>query len=1082
MKLLQHSKFYFLLLFLILYSNLFSQNQKTALNSEKNLIEYSINNWDKENGLPTIELIDICQTDEGYIWLSSYNGLMRFDGKKFKTYNSKNIDFLNGNSLGAIAEDNTGTLWITSQSSGLISYKDGVFYNHFTSDSIKYLYSVIYVDSNDNIWSSTTEGGWFMYNKEDYKFLNYKIPLENIELKTICEDNTGTMWFGTAGNGIFKYSENQLINYTIKDGLNSNWVRTIYVDREDNLWIGTDKGVNIFNGKEFLDLEKLRGNTVNKIISNDEGKLWMSTSQGLICYDIETHEIESLSTSNGLRHNDINNLMIDHENSLWIINYKAGLTRIKENKFVTYSIENGMSGKIVNAVCETSPGIFLVGFNNGKINQIKNNNISEFKTKKSLHGKRIRHIMQDSKNNIWISTYSGLLMIAPNGKEEWYSENTGFPGKYIRLTYEDKNGNIWVASRNNGLIKINKEKSPEVFEKTEGLSSNMIMSIEEDPNGLLYIGTSKGGLIILDSEKVIKNITKNEGLAGEIVFNTFFDSKGNIWITTNEGLNCIFGNKVYKIETHKTYINFTPYDILEDNKGNLWMSTDKGVISVKRDCLIKKAKNITDSCDFILYDKNDGILQAECTSTSNALKSTDGTLWFPTVNGITCVNPNKLLKNNHIPGVYIEDFIVENESINLKDKIEINYGKNRISINFTALSFFEPDDVYFKYKLEGYENEWSEAVKYRSISFTNLLPGEYVFKVIACNNDGLWNTEGDSIRFSVLPKFHQTTFFYIILTIILIISLYFIYIFRVKGLKKKQKELELLINERTSEIRNMNHEISRKNKELIGYQNHLEEKISERTKDLEIAKLIAEKADQLKTSFLENLSHEIRTPLNIIVGYSSLIESDSSLSEKSKKCVSNIISGGNSLAKIVDSVLDVTRLHHDDIKLFETEFNLYEFLDKIHSEFINSAIFKKKLDTELNKVCNINKDLIVKCDKEKLHTILFNLIENALKFTDSGYVEYGVNIGENNKLLFYVKDTGIGMEAENIKYIFDKFRKIETNNNVLYRGLGLGLSITQGLVKLLKGDISVESEAGKGTQFNFFIPVSIISKQKTERQ
>ena len=264
----------------------------------------------------------------------------------------------------------------------------------------------------------------------------------------------------------------------------------------------------------------------------------------------------------------------------------------------------------------------------------------------------------------------------------------------------------------------------------------------------------------------------------------------------------------------------------------------------------------------------------------------------------------------------------------------------------------------------------------------------------------------------------------------------------------------------------------------------MEEKIKKRTKDLEKAKKNAETADKLKTTFLENLSHEIRTPLNAVVGFTTLLETEENLSIEGTEKVSNIIRGSNTITKIIDSIMEASRLQIGDIKLYEKEFSVYEMINELIFAVKENQIFQRKKGLHIRKNLEDIINYSIFSDPDKLFTIFHNLLDNAVKFTEEGFIDINVSIENKSTLFFMIKDTGVGIKEEDTKYIFEKFRKIESDHSKLYSGLGLGLNITKSLVRLLKGNISVESEPGKGTQFTVTIPVSNIKhkKQSTGKQ
>jgi len=317
--------------------------------------------------------------------------------------------------------------------------------------------------------------------------------------------------------------------------------------------------------------------------------------------------------------------------------------------------------------------------------------------------------------------------------------------------------------------------------------------------------------------------------------------------------------------------------------------------------------------------------------------------------------------------------------------------------------------------------------------------------------------------------------------LIIILLLFVVFVINLLLTRKKLKSHSQIIHKKNERINAQNEEITQQNSSLQKYQDHLEEMIKEQTQSLIIAMENAKRADQLKTAFLENLSHEIRTPLNAIVGFSGLLESIGDLSEDDKKFVNHINSGSESLLKIVDSIMHVSKIQIGDFKISCSEFNISKLMLQLYNEFKASDEYlkKSKLDLEIN-IEDYLKSKTVYSDENAIRTILFNLIENAIKYTEKGKVEFGfklVSVGTNEtssealqSIQFYVKDTGIGISKDDIKYIFDKFRKIAPGKTKLYRGLGLGLTIAKNMVEQLGGKIWLESELHKGTTFYFTTP------------
>ncbi len=815
-----------------------AQDSIYNFSNDRKISQYIIDNWTKKDGLPTNSLKDIFQTSDGYIWISSYNGLIRLADNHFEIFDKNNIHSLSENGIGDLAEDKKGILWMASQSNGLISLQKEKFIFHNADSNFKKLFPVLYIDKKNRIWGASPIKGWFVFKDNRYKALGNS----NIEPSFILQDKNGVMWFATNGSGLIKYQNSKFTVYTTNDGLNSNWLNCIFFDDSNKLWIGTDKGICVFNGKKFNKIPQFNKTSVSSIVYDKNKNLWIGTKDGIFLKRINSNTYEHLSKANGLKYNYIAKLFVDKENSLWVLNYKRGLSRIKSSKFICFTQNQGALGTVVNSICEINPNIILIAYDNGEINLLKNNTLFSFKTKAKLKGKRVRDIFKDSKKNIWISTYDGLLKIQADGKEKWLKLENGFPSKYIRMVFEDSKHNIWVGTRNKGIIRINKDNSYTIFDKNNGLNVNLIMSINEDKQGNIIVGTSKGGLSIIYGNKVISTYTRKKGLISDIIFNTYIDPKGILWIALKGGLNCIENGKITSFPFQKGMLKDTPFDILEDNYGYFWLTCNNGIMRIKRKNLIDYKNGKINKLNCTLYDQYDGLKQAECNSTAKSIKTQNGKLWFPTLDGVAMINPKKIPHNSYVPPIYIAELYIDNIKYGMDTTTEIPANKKRITFVFNNLSYYESKKNLFRYKLVGYEDQWSKATRHNSISYTNLHPGNYIFEVIGCNNDGIWNNKGDKFSFYIMPHFYQTKLFHIILILLFLSIIYLIYIFRVRRLKNNQQELEAIIAKRTFEIRE-------KNEELY----HQKEEIQLQADELEKLSIVAKETDNFVLIFNEEM-------------------------------------------------------------------------------------------------------------------------------------------------------------------------------------------------------------------------------------
>ena len=607
---------------LLLFGSLLAaQNPTYYLNPDKKLTQYNFDKWTTENGLPTNSLLNIIQSSEGYLYISGYSGLIRYDGNKFKVFNNVNTEAFNSNVIRNIAEDSKGKVWMNTQGNGLVSLYNGQFKSYGSELNMLHLYRGLLADNKDRIWGASPDHGWFYLENGKFNFIEFSSSLKNIEVRSIAQSKLGAIWFATLGDGLFKYENGILKQYTIENGLSDNWVYSLYFDEEDNLWIGTSVGMCLFDGYKFRSaLPEITG-TVNRILKDRYGYLWIGTNDGLYRKNAYNQEIEFITSENGLSNNFIIDFVFDNEGSLWVTHYKGGLTRVKDGKFTNYTSQGGLPDKLVNAVFEVNDTTLLVGFDNGSLIEIINGKIKPYKVKSDMIGNRIRHVMISKDGCLWLSTYFGLLCVAPNGDERWFNESNGFGGTKMRLTFQDSRDNIWVGTRNNGIVKIDKDLKFKPFNVENGLSSNLIMSIEEDMDGNIWVGTSEGdgALTKIDRNDKVFAFSDSSGFNSDIVFNIYCDKNGVVWFATINGLWYLNNSQFYSINTRKGLADNSVFDVIEDDLGYLWMPYAEGVMKILKEDVFKIQNNILETIDCRTYNKYDGMPNSECNPTSQAI-------------------------------------------------------------------------------------------------------------------------------------------------------------------------------------------------------------------------------------------------------------------------------------------------------------------------------------------------------------------------------------------------------------------------------------------------------------------------------
>jgi signal transduction histidine kinase len=570
------------------------------------------------------------------------------------------------------------------------------------------------------------------------------------------------------------------------------------------------------------------------------------------------------------------------------------------------------------------------------------------------------------------------------------------------------------------------------------------------------------------------------------ILSVFEDSRKHLWIATNAGLELFDENKktFTSIDLGKQMRDNTIQGILEDGHENLWISTNKGISKFVRGATIPNQPVIYS------YTEEDGISGNEFKRRSS-YKDKDGIMYFGSSKGYTYFHPDSIKLNLIPPQVILSNFRVSNSAgvknekyrnlnmhINYLDTVELPYKNADFDITFAALNYLNPQNNHFRYKLEGYDNDWINADESQSARYTNLNHGEYTFMVIASNNDGIWCEAPRILKIIIHPPWWKTLAFKIAVILLFIAFLFGAYKMRFTILENQKRELEAIVNERTKELIEINEVLEQKQEEitiqfeeLSRYKNHLEMIVEERTTDLRTAKEKAEESDRLKTAFLQNMSHEIRTPLNAIMGFSGLLDENFEDKETLASFASIINQKGRDLLEIINGILDISKIEAGSLGITLEKCKPDELFFELETFFkeYQHRMEKDHILFTTNNQSGIKTNVML--DVGKLKQVIINIVGNAFKFTASGSIELGCIRQGSNHLKFYVKDTGIGIPKDKQDLIFERFRQI--NEFHFHEGSGLGLSISKGLIELLGGDIWLTSEVQTGTTFYFTVPFFI---------
>ena len=730
-----------------------------ALDPTKAITQYVHDVWTNKDGLPQNSIYCMVQTRDGYLWIGTYEGLVRFDGLRFTVFDRSNTKALPHKRITALAEDREGALWIGTYNGGLVRLKNG----EFTQVSAQLGLALgevgdIFSDRDGSLWIGSATG---LHRFQAGKLTTWtkKNGLSHDFVLSIFRDKSDRLWVGTL-TGLDQFKEGQFIHFSTKDGLTPGRVFAFCEDRKGSLWIGTidandtsQGGLNEFKDGTFKTYSLPNGEAfgpAGAILEDRDGNLWIGTNyRGL--YRFQNGTFTSYSTKDSLSDNGVTVLCEDREGSLWVGTF-IGLNRLRDSNFTIYDKTTGLSDNLITRIFEDRTGTIWLGTAYGGLNRYKEGVFSSFSTKAGLSQTEILRIQEDRKGDLWVSSGGGLYRFQHGRFVNTFAENDS---KYmVRAWLLDAQDRFWVGTDQQGLLMLQENKLIPYLSKGE-LPSNRVLALHLDRKENLWISTDNG--LCQFSNGKLKNFTAEIGYP--IHADTFYEENDILWIgTEGHGLFRYKEGKFVTCRAKDGLFDDSVFSILDDGQGNFWMTSNKGIFRAARQDLIDFAAGKIQVIKSVSYGIADGLKNNE--SSGGAYRTKDGKLWFPTIAGAAVIDPANIRYNKLLPPVVIEQAIADGATFSLDQPQQLVAGTQNLEFHYAGLSLVAAEKNQYKYQLVGYDKTWVDAGNRRTAYYTNLRPGNYTFRVIASNNDGVWNETGASYSFSLKPYFWQTWWFY----------------------------------------------------------------------------------------------------------------------------------------------------------------------------------------------------------------------------------------------------------------------------------------------------------------------------------
>lgn len=1077
--------------------------------------------FEESEDFASIGVMALHQDRYGFIWVGTRDGLYRYDGERFLEYRSGGEERLSlpRNQVDRIFEDSKGNLWVGLQAAVVrYDYEMERFVEHEVAG---YLQTCVHFSEND-------EGRLFMMNQNGTVFeLDESGVFRTVEsleedwarCSTVSED--GTVFVG-GKYGIRQYSseleELRFIDAAeILEDANNSFVTALAKSGNDTLWIGTSRyGVwrlDLQSGQfTKMPTRSMDEDRVGSILIDERGVVLVGTTAGLTLYSDEGAFLKMYEWSRynprSIPTGTVYSMLNDRQGNLWFGTSRGGLSVVRNSKKfegfdITGKDSESLTKQKVTAILVDSLGRLWAGYHNESLDRF--NFDLGTKTFFDAHSPgsgalgrgTVWDIAETSDGSIWVGTNRGGLSWLKPGSDRFHrfvpdaDDPTSIGALDLRAILPDEDDNLWLLLHGAGISHLDRESME--FTLYDDFAQLWVEDFVLSSNGDLWVGSTNGlSVLRKGADNFVpygQNLAEERGLPTNHVICLAEDSSGSLWVGTRNGL-CVKrpGEEGFQRFGRESGLpSLEIRSVVQADSGEIWVATAGGLTRF----------NLTTQL-FRAFFKGDGLLSNEFVARSSFVDGA-GTVLLGCERGVVAFKPEAIKINENAPRSIITGFSLFSEPVYpssedgallkkstiTNEQIVLPPGKTTFGFQFAALDYVSGGRVEYEYTLEGFDSRWISNGNRSDCYYTNITPGEYVFRVRASNSDGVWEKEGIAMSVVVLPFFWQTNWFIAIVVVLLV--LFFVFLIRARTANLARQKIVLLdtVSERTKDLQDALYElelqkaqIEDQNLELLDHRENLEELVEQRTSELVAAKERAEESDRLKSSFLENISHEIRTPMNAIMGFVNILKMGDSDEEEEKEYFEIVEENGESLIALIDDIIEISLLESSKAELSFVSIELHTYFNKWQA-YLKSELskFKKggirvRLEFEGSDEIPIKLEI----DPARFDQVLKNLLDNAIKFTDSGSIEivYGL---QENLLECRVSDTGIGIPSSKLSDVFNLFRKLSMGKERLYRGTGLGLAIAKRVMNLMGGEIEVESEQGKGTRFSLRVPVRNLKRE-----
>jgi len=1031
--------------------------------------------WTVKDGLPVNSINGIVQDRTGYIWAATFDGLVRFDGLRFTVFNSANSEELPSNRIIQLKEGRDGSLWLATEQNHIVRFRAGRF-THIQYENPKHSgLPVLFLDSAGGVWVGTNDGLWTVQRD---RLVRVGAGMLDAAVTSIAQRRDSSLWIGTSGAGLFRVAnDRQVTRVATNAALDGDFIGRILEDASGTLWIGgtraiwslRDRLVKVkglparFPTTAFAHLRTSGavyaqiGSATYRIDSDsavlvhpasvvggiglwaDSGAIWTVSGQDVLRDNQRVFTLPEKRTASGA--------LFDREGSLWLGTDAGGLHRLKPALFTTYSMAEGVGYPNVYATfVDRSGAVWLGTWGNGV------SRLDPATGRATLVGAGttphdVNSFYEDDAGAMWVAGgpgEGGVYLCTPPAMTCRREGPRELRDRAVSALYADADKRLWAGAY--GLLFRYDGRNWTSFPPASGAPQATVRAFATTRDGALWMGTNGGGLARY-REGAFTQITRSDGLPSDLIRSLYADSDGWLWVgTEGRGLARIDPRAakpaIVRIGTKDGLFDEVIHQILEDDAGRLWMNTNRGIFWVARAELNAFADGKASRVHSTAYSERDGMRNREGNGGVQpaGAKGPDGRLWFPTQDGVVAVDPAKVRRDRLAPPLVVERIVARGEALlPERDSIALAPNQRDVQIEYTALTFLEPANVRFRYRLDPYDANWVDVGNRRTAFYTKVPPGRYTFRVEASDAAGGWFEPGIGLTVRVLPRVWETGVFRWSLLAAIGVLLLVAIREREARLRRHAVQLERVVDERTAALRERERELADRNAEL-------------------------QSLDHAKTRFFANVSHELRTPLTLTIGPLEDLRTRAGGDPQVERWLDIALRNARRLLRLVNQILDVAKLEAGAMHLAPRPVDIGPFTRGVVAAFAPVAE-RKGIRLTVETVDALRGAF----DADAIEKILTNLLSNAIKFTPSGGSVSVALSNEGGSARLAVRDSGPGIPPDQIAHVFERFYQVDESTTRAQPGTGIGLSLVKELVELHGGTIAVASGNG-GTTFTATIP------------